>query len=466
MSGVPTAPLLAFYGDDFTGSTDALESLARAGLRTALFLAPPTPAQLAAFPGLQAVGVAGLTRALAPDAMEAELRPAFAALRALGPRHVHYKVCSTFDSSPTVGSIGRAIDVGADVFPAPFVPLVVGAPALGRWCAFGNLFARLGIGSTGAIHRLDRHPSISRHPVTPMTEADLRVHLARQTRRRIGLVDFLALERSAPETRAALDAELAAGAQVVLFDVLRAEDLVRIGALLDEQASRESPLFSVGSSSIGTALGAHWTATGSIAPRTVWPAPGAAAPLLVVSGSCSPVTSAQIEWALRNGFAEVALKAAALAADGAGSKGAIRLECGDPSPLLGAGTCPGPSPAMRQVLTHLRAGRSVVVHTSRGAAGPEPIPAGSVGAALGAIARAAVVEAGIRRVVFSGGDSSSYAARAFGVEAVEVIAPLAPGAPLCRVHAPATPVHGLEVNFKGGQVGAPDYFTAVARGSL
>jgi uncharacterized protein YgbK (DUF1537 family) len=50
--------------------------------------------------------------------------------------------------------------------------------------------------------------------------------------------------------------------------------------------------------------------------------------------------------------------------------------------------------------------------------------------------------------------------------AVEMIAPLAPGAPLGRAHAPGSPAHGLEVNFKGGQVGAPDYFGAVAAGAL
>ena len=153
--------LLAYYGDDFTGSTDALEFLGRAGARTALFIAPPTPAQLAAYSGLDAIGIAGLTRAMPPDAMQAVLEPAFAALRALGPRHVHYKVCSTFDSSPAIGSIGRAIEVGRGVFQNPFVPLLVAAPALGRYCAFGNLFARLGIGSSGSIFRLDRCARIS-----------------------------------------------------------------------------------------------------------------------------------------------------------------------------------------------------------------------------------------------------------------------------------------------------------------
>ncbi|HMB48390.1 MAG TPA: four-carbon acid sugar kinase family protein, partial [Afifellaceae bacterium] len=34
--------LLAFYGDDFTGSADAMEALTINGVKTALFLGHPT----------------------------------------------------------------------------------------------------------------------------------------------------------------------------------------------------------------------------------------------------------------------------------------------------------------------------------------------------------------------------------------------------------------------------------------
>src|SRR5580765_2036122 len=193
--------LLTFYGDDFTGSTDALEQLTLGGIRTALFIEPPTPAQLEMFPGLQAVGVAGKTRSMMPNAMEHELRPALKQLKALGARHVHYKVCSTFDSSPEIGSIGRAIDIGTEIFRAPFVPVLVAVPALGRFTVFGQHFARYGIGSNGEIHRLDRHPSISKHPITPMTEADLRLHLANQTTKRIALFDILKVALPEKEAR-------------------------------------------------------------------------------------------------------------------------------------------------------------------------------------------------------------------------------------------------------------------------
>lgn len=440
---------LAYYADDFTGATDALESLTLAGLRTALFTTVPTAAALAAYGPLDAIGFAGATRSLAPKAMAAELRPAFAAIRALGVPHVHYKVCSTFDSSPAVGSIGRAIELGAECFATRFVPVVGGAPALGRYCVFGNLFARMGIGSRGEVHRLDRHPAMSRHPVTPADEADLRLHLTRQTSRRIALLDFLSLDGSEAAARAALDGLLAGDAEVVLCDALTPAHLARIGALLDHGATPTHPLFSVGSSAVGAALGAHWAGQGTCAPRKNWPDPGPVDSLLVLSGSCSPVTAGQISWAEANGFALIPLAAPA---------------------LLQRDSAAGAA-ALRAVVAALRSGRPVVLHTSRGEMDPaladwSAAERGRLGTALGELARDILAAAPVRRLLVAGGDTSSYAAKALGLQALEMSAPLAPGAPLCRARAPGSPADGLELVFKGGQVGAPDFFGAVILGHL
>jgi uncharacterized protein YgbK (DUF1537 family) len=38
----PSFLKLAYYGDDFTGSTDVMESLALMGIPTVLFMEPPT----------------------------------------------------------------------------------------------------------------------------------------------------------------------------------------------------------------------------------------------------------------------------------------------------------------------------------------------------------------------------------------------------------------------------------------
>ena len=438
--------LLTFYGDDFTGSTDALEQLTLAGIRTALFIAPPTPAQLKKFPGLQAIGVAGKTRSLAPDAMERELKPALLALKKLGARHVHYKVCSTFDSSPKIGSIGRVMDVGAKIFPAPFIPLLVAAPSLGRYTIFGQHFARYGIGSAGEIHRLDRHPSISKHPVTPMTEADLRVHLSKQTKKKVALFNILKVALPAKEARVALNQLLAEKPNAILFDALSLEHLALIGSLLESFASDKRPLFSVGSSGIETALAAMWNKK-RLASAFVSPAKK----ILVGSGSCSPVTSGQIAWALKNGFAETPLNAGALM-----------------NPKTSMAEI---SRATTATAKFLNAGKNVIVHTTKSGSDKNVATklksrtAEVLGSALGKVLRGAVEQSSVRRICIAGGDTSSYAARAMGIKVLEIIAPLTPGAPLCWAFAPNSVADGCEVVFKGGQVGSENYFQTVLKGN-
>ncbi|MBD2705152.1 four-carbon acid sugar kinase family protein [Spirosoma sp. BT702] len=441
-----TSLVLAYYGDDFTGSTDALEFLSRAGVKTALFIEPPSPERLATYQNLNAIGVAGMTRSMTPDAMEKTLRSAFTDLRKLGTRHVHYKVCSTFDSSPTMGSIGKAIDVGQDVFQKNFVPLLVAAPSLGRYCVFGNLFARMGIGSAGTIYRLDRHPSMSKHPVTPADESDLRLHLAKQTDKKVGLLDILQVVKSQDAIQNFVTSLLQDNAEIILFDALYEEHLLPIGELMDSYAHPQNPLFSVGSSGVDMALGKYWNHYQVFAPVTSWPDPRKAAPMLVLSGSCSPVTSGQIDWAKENGFAEVILNAQQIHDDSAVN----RL-----------------TDYVQRTVSEINQERSVIVHTAGNVAKPgTTLSSEKLGTALGEIAREIVGQTSIKRVVVAGGDTSSYAARAMGIEAVEMIAPLVPGAPLCRATAPSSPLDGVEVNFKGGQVGAENYFGVLLEGRV
>jgi 3-oxoisoapionate kinase len=428
--------LYAFYGDDFTGSTDVLEVVAMAGLQAELFLAAPTAEELARRPHLHCVGVAGLTRSLAPDAMRPVLQTAFSRLRELNPRLVHYKVCSTFDSSPKVGSIGCAIEVGDATFRPDWVPLLVAAPDLGRYCAFGNLFARMGAGTRGVVYRVDRHPAMSRHPVTPADESDLRLHLSRQTSLAAGLLDVVSLE-SAPEIqRECLRRELEQGAKIVLIDALSEHHLRAAGALIEATAPADRPLFSVGSSGLTSALVGSWKAAGCIASSATWTPLPPAERLFIVSGSCSPVTARQIDWAEANGFQVITFDAGAAE-----------------EPLL-----------IQQVSAALQQSHTILC-SSRGTVGRSVSP-DMLGQLLGRVARHAVVYTGVRRVVIAGGDTSSYAARALGIKSLSMLAPLSRGAPFCRAHAPGDPVDGVELNFKGGQVGSPDYFGAAVRGRL
>ena len=180
MSTMTATPALrlAFYGDDFTGSTDALEVLSSAGWRCALFLQEPDARTLARHPGLDAVGIAGDSRAMTPAEMDAQLPPTLDWLARAGAPVIHYKVCSTFDSGPGIGSIGRVMELARARLAGACIPIVAATPHLARFCVYGNLFARAG--TDGRIYRIDRHPIMKVHPVTPMDEGDLAVHLARQ----------------------------------------------------------------------------------------------------------------------------------------------------------------------------------------------------------------------------------------------------------------------------------------------
>lgn len=422
--------LYGFYGDDFTGSTDVLEQLAEGGVPAVLFLRQPDAELRARFPEARAIGIAGDSRSRSPEWMDAHLPDAFAALSGAGL--VHYKTCSTFDSSPQTGSIGRAIDIGRASFGGGTAAIVVGAPHLRRYVAFGNLFAAAG----AETYRIDRHPTMSRHPVTPMREADLIRHLAGQTDARVALVPLDRIQAGEADTAWR---EAAGQADAVLFDGVSMADLAATGAVL--LAHRVA--FAAGSSGVTRALVLAWCAAGLIDPA----APAVRAPpterLLVVSGSCSPVTARQIARSAASGYF-------ALEAD---------------VPALLRGDASEETRLVDTACAALAKGGRCVVYSAQGPLGDNATAAGDrLGAALGRIAAAAIRRTGLRRLLFAGGDTSSHGVAELGIDALTWAAPIEPGAPLVRAHAADPAVDGLELVLKGGQIGGEDFFETVRLG--
>ena len=414
--------LFCYYGDDFTGSTDALEALAANGVPSVLFLDPPSAEMLARFPHCRAMGIAGEARSRSPQWMSEHLPAVFQRLREYGAPICQYKVCSTFDSSPHTGSIGRALEIGQDVFNSPWVPIVVAAPHLDRFVLFGNLFAAGG----GEIHRIDRHPTMRQHPVTPMHEADLRLHLSHQTTRRIALLDLLTLRGGSAEQK--LDAILAEHSDAILFDGLDRQTLSETGRLIGTR----SPSFAVGSAGLTHALIHHWRSTGEIPQHSVNPEVSPTDRLLVVSGSCSPATGHQIRWAMSNGFS------------------ALRFH----------------PQVKNEAVEVLHSGRSLIIYTALGPGDRAPGAGGEeLGQALGRLMRELLTVTGVRRAIVAGGDTSSHAVRQLGISALTFAASTTPGAPLCRSHADSPAIDGLELVLKGGQVGPENYFEQVKEGT-
>ena len=102
---------------------------------------------------------------------------------------------------------------------------------------------------------------------------------------------------------------------------------------------------------------------------------------------------------------------------------------------------------------------SLIIHTNGSTSHQEKnIPSDILGTLLGEIGLQLQGAQPVKRIVLAGGDSSSHAARAMGIQAVEMLAPLVAGAPLCTTFASHAMMDGIEINFKGGQVGAANYF--------
>lgn len=431
---------LVFYGDDFTGATDTLGTFARAGLRVLLLPQVPSAAQVEAFAPLDVLGIAGAARSMSPDAMRAELEPLGRLFATLRVPLLHYKTCSTFDSAPQLGSIGHAVSVLRPFAGNPLVAIVGGQPNLGRYCLFGNLFAALRTG--GEVYRLDRHPTMREHPATPMHEADLRLHLRAQGLANIVNVAYPSYDATSSQQQAQLDRTLADGKpDAVLFDIGERSHLAAAGRLVWQRAQR-APLLAVGPSGVAQALLAAWS--GEAAPAQtvkakIAPADG---PVFVLAGSLSPVTARQI--AAATSYEHVSIDAGRLLEPDVAYRDAL----------------------LQRIAAQLRGGRHVLAATAAG--GVSRLDTGS-GAALagecGALLAQLLREQPLRRIGVAGGDTSSHALRALGLNALAYLGELAPGVVMCRAQADAPALNGVELMLKGGQVGGDDLFERLLRGS-
>ena len=296
------------------------------------------------------------------------------------------------------------------------------------------------------------------HPVTPMHESDLRLHLAAQAPLNIANLPFTQFD-DGPETSAGhFQALVSGGAEAVLFDSLTAAHLTEVGRLLTLQAATSPSLFVVGPSGVEYALSQWWRASHEIgAPSSGFERFRPVERVLAASASASPLSAQQIDVAVKAGFAEFAVNAAALLDEHRWASALRQLV----------------SDALRQ----LRTGKSVIFPTARGprddriesavaavqAQGLEREQARHeagrrLGKRLGLATRQILREEPLERLLLSGGDTSSQIVKTLAPDALLVAARLTPGAPLCRVVSDQPRLDGLEVALKGGQMGDAHFF--------
>lgn len=417
------ATILGCIADDFTGATDLAGLLARAGVHVTLRLGLPEapPQDTAPFE------VIALKCRTAPvsDAV-AECRAALDWLRAAGANRFFWKYCSTFDSTAdgNIGPVAEALmdDLGADQ--TIYCPAF---PENGRSIFMGNLFV--------GQQPLAESP-MKDHPLTPMRDSNLMRLLEPQVTRPVGLADRLTVAGG----KAALGDRLAAlkadGVAHVVVDAVANDDLGTIAA-----ACRDMVLMT-GGSAVAMPLPALYRQDGLLgADAPALQTPNLPAGAVVLSGSCSAMTNDQVAAYRLHG---PALQLNPLDLAETGSAAALDWLAAQPldsAPMIYATAPPDDVRAVQDTLGGARAGALVE-------------------AALAALALAAF-DAGRRRFVVAGGETSGAVAQALGLSRLDIGTEIAPGVPWTFATVKGEDV---AVALKSGNFGDQDFFaTALAR---
>jgi uncharacterized protein YgbK (DUF1537 family) len=306
---------------------------------------------------------------------------------------------------------------------------------------------------------------MSVHPVTPMMEGDLLRHLALQTDLPLSGIFLPSLEGAREEIDRAWSEATSTGDAGILLDSVTERHLTEVGRILDGYASTVGPIFTIGSSGVEYALTQWWRELGKL-PNTqrYYDHIAPTSQILAISGSASPLSSAQIDTAIAAGFAEIAIDAKALVREDSWQQTAQDI--------------------VGRTIALLSDGRSVIMHTARGprdtriAEMLEYFTADGLtqddarhqggrllGQRLGAIANAVLEATHLRRLVLSGGDTSSQVTQVLGPDALEIDGRLAAGAPLCRVLSDKSHLRNLQLALKGGQMGDENFFVIARDGT-
>lgn len=261
--------------DDFTGATDIASFMAEQGWRVALLPGMPDLSQRWDEEA-DAIVISLKSRSLpAEQAISQTLHCYQWLTQNAGARQIYFKYCSTFDSTPA-GNIGPVSDALMNAMHAPFVVHCPALPQNGRTVVHGYLFVN-GV--------LLNESGMEKHPLNPMTDANLQRLLAAQTPNRVGLISLSTIQAGAQAITGALARCVDEGLRHIIVDTLTEVDLHKLAPAL-----RDLPLLA-GGSGLGGALAAGALSRHPQHQQTRFPQP---VKTVVFSGSCSAMSNRQV----------------------------------------------------------------------------------------------------------------------------------------------------------------------------
>ena len=410
---------LGCIADDFTGATDLANMLVKGGLKTIQLLG--TPSKNDVVPSVDAVIIALKTRTIpVEDAIEQSLQ-AMNWLKNAGAKQFFFKYCSTFDSTDE-GNIGPVIDALMAGLETQFTIACPAFPETERTIFKGHLFV-------GDKLLSDR--PMKDHPLTPMRDSNLVSTLSRQTSQKVGLVEYTNISGGPSEIKKAFNQLQKEDVAIAVTDVLNDEHLYFLG-----EAVKDFKLITGGS---GIALGLpsqlkshenHKEET------TVHKLPEVLGKELILSGSCSEMTLAQVNEFSKK-YCTLKLNPVELAESNSALDNAVDwvIQAKGKKPILVYASAP--PDAVKEVQQRL--GRDLASST--------------VENALAKIARAAV-QNGFRRIVVAGGETAGAVVSKLGIKGIMIGEQIDPGVP--TTVSIGNPSIGLVL--KSGNFGSADFF--------
>lgn len=416
--------LLGCIADDFTGASDLANTLARAGMATTQFVGVPPDAS----PDTCEAGVVALkTRSIPADEAVAQSLAALRWLRAQGCRQFLFKYCSTFDSTPA-GNIGPVALALLDALNAPGAFVCPVFPATGRTLYMGHLF----VGD-----RLLSESGMQRHPLTPMTDPDIRRWLGRQIEAEAGLVRHDAVRRGSAAIGEAWRDEVAAGRRLVVVDAITDDDLRAIG-----HAARDHALIT-GGSGIALGLPENFRAQGLLSGERLAFEP-LLGPAAVLSGSCSSMSLRQVD-DYRQDHPSLAVSPDALLS------GTLTVE----TALAFARKHLADAPLIYSSADPDSVARAQAAHGRDRAAQ-------AVEAFFGELA-AQLIQAGVTRLAVGGGETSGAVVGALSLRQLAIGPEIAPGVPVLSACPALAGPQGIRLALKSGNFGTPDFYRKALR---
>lgn len=407
--------LLGCIGDDFTGSSDLANTLAKGGMRVSQYVGTPDK-NVSAEVEAGVISLKSRTIAVA-DAVSQSLH-ALEWLKAQGCRQFFFKYCSTFDSTAQ-GNIGPVAEALLKALEAKVAVICPAFPATGRSVYQGHLFVRDALLSESGMEK---------HPLTPMNDPDIRRWLQRQTPLSVGHVPYQTVATGA----SAISETMRNMTGLVVVDAILDSDLLEIGAAIADHR------LVTGGSGIATGLAANFHRQGLLKQNgRRWR--GVHGRAVVLSGSCSDQTRAQIRWHKLQGGVALAVSAEDIVT------GKVTAACAVDWALKQEG--------LPIIYT---SADPAVVGLAQNKFGKAKV-AERIESFFSEVAET-LVQQGVSRLITAGGETSGAVISALDLAELEIGPEIDPGVPALKAEGV-----NLAVALKSGNFGSDDFFAKAAR---